>query len=67
MNLEVKSATLLLTDGADIILLSTDLPSGEYPFQGTAQLQLQVAKYQGASYIVRHFPSVPAATIDTRE
>lgn len=67
MTLEVKSVTLLLTDGADIILLSTDLPSGVYPFEGSAQFQLQVAKDQGANYIVKHFSNVPGYTIDIRE
>lgn len=67
MNITIKSVTLLLTDGADILLLNSNLPNGAHPFDGCAQLQITVAKDQGANYIVKHFASVPAATIDTRE
>ena len=56
--IEVRKIQLIEGDGADDILIETDLPMSVYPFAGSATLKMQAAKGTGREYIDRNFDGV---------
>ena len=57
--MDIERITVLKNDGADVMILHTNLPSGIFPFTGTAELKLTVAKSTCEEYIKKHFPDIP--------
>lgn len=50
-------------EGADDILIETDLPCGVYPFAGRATLKMQAAQGTGKEYVARNFDGIPVEVI----
>ena len=46
---------LRLRTGCDHVYMTTDLPSGVYPFEGNTVIEIQVARGDGPAYVKSHF------------
>lgn len=63
--IKILSATVLLTDGADEILLKLDLPDPGYSFEGSATAKITAARDKGEEWVLLHFSILPEVK-DTR-
>jgi hypothetical protein len=59
----VQKIQIIEGNGADEILLETDLPMSVFPFAGRATLKMQAAKGTGQEYVARTFEDVPVEVI----
>ena len=57
--LHITDIMILKSDGADELYITTDLPSGEYPFNGFAAVKMRLAKGTAEDYCRMHFADVP--------
>lgn len=58
-NVKITAATVLQGQGADIVILTTTLPMGVWPFQGYAQLKMEVACGKGTEYVQKNLGFTP--------
>jgi hypothetical protein len=63
MDLKILKIKILCFSGMDEIVLTTELPSGVFPFTGNADLTLKVAHGIGEKYAEKHFPNLTATVI----
>ena len=62
--MKIRKITIVKTrHGADDILMETNLPSGQYPFNGTQSLKTSVARGNGEEWVKMHFPSTETEII----
>jgi len=52
-------------NSSDKLYLSTELPSGTWPYDKTAYMSMEVAQGKGAEYVSKHFPGVPCEVINS--
>lgn len=58
-DIQLLSATVLKGNGADKILIKTNLPEACWPYQGNLHLQFSAAAGSGINYVFEHFGLTP--------
>ena len=57
--MKLEKVTILRLSCTDLLVFSTDLPQGLWPFKDTgATLKMEVVRGDGPSYVKKHFPGV---------
>ena len=56
--MNILNITLLTTNGTDELIITTDLPNGQWPYTGNQEVKMVLAAGSGEEYIKKHFPSV---------
>lgn len=56
--MKILKITLLVSDGADELIITTDLPNGEWPYTGNQVVKMRLAAESGLDYIAMNFPDV---------
>lgn len=64
--MNVTAITIIIDVGADILLLTSDLPQSVYPYTGKFSVKGEAAKGTGLAYVRKHFPGVPVRVVDVR-
>ena len=59
MEIEIKSALVIINRGADEISLETNLPDPCWPYDDVLCLRFRAAKGTGADYVRKHFHPNP--------
>ena len=60
MKIEITKAVVLLTNGADEILLHTDFPNGVWPFEGNQIIKTEIASNQGEDWVKENLKIIPS-------
>jgi hypothetical protein len=64
MQITIKSATVVMSAGTDLVILETDLPPAVWPFEHQPSPRFEVAKGFGEQYVKDNFGLEPEV-IDT--
>jgi|RifOxyD1_1024033.scaffolds.fasta_scaffold00128_18 hypothetical protein len=66
--MNITKATIVLSEGWDVVCLSTDLPSAMPNVTSqNAMLKLDVAKNSGEAFVKTNFPGVPIVIVPRYE
>lgn len=58
--MKILSITILrMRQGADEVMLETDLPEAVFPYAGTVDVKFNTARGNAEAYCKLHFPDVP--------
>lgn len=66
-NVTITKVTVILNEASDIIILKTQYPNGMFPYNGTAELIMNVAYDTGIQYIKNNFGIDNPEIINTRK
>ena len=62
--MKILEVTILTSeDGPDNILLQTDLPNAQYPYNGLNILKFVAAKGTGKDYVFKYFPEIETVVV----
>lgn len=59
----ITRATIVRGNGADKIILDTDLPCATWPYEGYQSVSFECAASHGEKYLAKHFASIPSTVI----
>jgi hypothetical protein len=65
--MNITSITLITGNGADHLLLQTDLPDGCWPYTDNATVKMETAAGTGEEYCIAHFTDVPLKIFNNKD
>ena len=65
--MKITKITIIQGNGADHIILHTDLPEASWPYKAELVLETRAAYHTGPVYVAQHFPDVPVEIVGNEE
>lgn len=64
MLFQINDIVIVCGNGPDVVLMTSSLPSGVYPYTGNQEMKMDVAAGDGEKYVKKHFPNVPYRVVN---